>query len=38
MEIEPFVTLPAWARKQTAAEAGRLGRFLERDLELGWLD
>ena len=23
---------------QTAAEAGRLGRFLERDLELGWLD
>ena len=38
VEIEPFVTLPAWARKQTAAEAGRLGRFLERDLELGWLD
>jgi Winged helix DNA-binding domain len=36
VEIEPFGKLPAWARKQATAEAGRLVEHLGGDLELTW--
>jgi Winged helix DNA-binding domain len=36
VEIESFGTLPAWARKQATAEAGRLAEHLGGDLELSW--
>ena len=36
VEVEPFGELPAWARKQATAEAGRLARHLGGDLDLTW--
>jgi Winged helix DNA-binding domain len=36
VEVEPFGELPAWARKQATAEAGRLAQHLGGDLELTW--
>jgi hypothetical protein len=36
VEVEPFVKLPAWARKGVEAEAERLAGFLEGQLELSW--
>ncbi|HZC14994.1 MAG TPA: winged helix DNA-binding domain-containing protein [Thermoleophilaceae bacterium] len=38
VEIEPFGKLPAWARKQAGAEAGRLAEHLGADLEVTWSD
>ena len=34
--IEPFVKVPAWARRAAAEEAERLAGFLGRSLELHW--
>ena len=34
--IEPFVKLPAWARKSVEKEASNLAEFMELDLELSW--
>jgi Winged helix DNA-binding domain len=36
VEVEPFADLPAWARKQATAEAGRLAEHLGGDLDLKW--
>jgi hypothetical protein len=36
VEIEPFGTLPAWARTQLEAETERLAEFLGGELELHW--
>jgi DNA glycosylase AlkZ-like len=36
VEVEPFVELPAWARKHATAEASRLARHLDGDIDLTW--
>jgi uncharacterized protein YcaQ len=36
VEIEPFGTLPTWARKHLGAEAERLAAFLGGELDLRW--
>jgi Winged helix DNA-binding domain len=38
VRIEPFTTLPAWARRAAAAEAERLAAFLGGGLRLDWAD
>lgn len=38
VRIEPFVDLPAWARKSAEDEAERLADFMDRRLELSWGD
>ena len=36
VEIQPFAAIPRWLRKAAEAEAERLARFLDRELELSW--
>ncbi len=36
VRIEPFVALPAWARRGVEAEAERLARFAGGGLDLTW--
>jgi hypothetical protein len=36
--MEPFVDVPGWARHGAEAEAGRLARYMERELQLSWAD
>jgi hypothetical protein len=36
VRIEPFVPLPAWARRAAEQEAARLAGFLDGELELDW--
>jgi winged helix DNA-binding protein len=36
VRIEPFVKLPAWARRAAEVEAKRLAEFLDGPLELRW--
>jgi hypothetical protein len=36
VQIEPFVKLPAWARRAAEEEADRLAEFLSGALELTW--
>jgi hypothetical protein len=36
VRIEPFVKLPAWARRAAGEEAERLAEFLGGTLELSW--
>jgi winged helix DNA-binding protein len=38
VEIEPFVKLPAWARRGVEEEAARLAAFLGGELELSWTE
>lgn len=38
VRIEPFVNLPAWARRAAEAEAERLAFFFGSDLDLTWTD
>jgi hypothetical protein len=37
VQIEPFLDLPAWARRSAEAEAERLAAFMDRQLELSWI-
>jgi hypothetical protein len=36
VQIEPFVKLPAWARRAAEEEGERLAKFLGGTLELTW--
>lgn len=36
VEIDPFVTLPGWARQAAEAEAERLAGFMAAELQLSW--
>lgn len=37
VQMEPFVTLPGWARRAAEAETERLATFMNRRLELTWI-